>query len=123
MCDRVTAPRIPRRRPCVRAGLAAGLAVLLAAAQQAAVAQSTAPSAQATAVAKPAAPAPLADLIAQFARSPDTIVAAVDGTPITSGMVADRLAEFPDKFAILPSPLVYRAALDDLTRQRALAVK
>jgi peptidyl-prolyl cis-trans isomerase C len=65
----------------------------------------------------------LAQLADQFEKSPDTVVADVNGTPLTLGMVADRLHEFPERFAVLPTPLIYKAALDDLIQQRALAVK
>jgi peptidyl-prolyl cis-trans isomerase C len=51
------------------------------------------------------------------------VVADVDGTPITLGMIADRLHEFPEKFSVLPSAVIYKSALDDLIQQRALAVK
>jgi peptidyl-prolyl cis-trans isomerase C len=77
----------------------------------------------ATAAAKAPASPSLADLAAQFDKSADTVVADVNATPITLGMVADRLRAFPEKFAALPATLVYKAALDDLIQQRALAVK
>ncbi len=65
----------------------------------------------------------LANLAAQFAKSPDTVVADVNGLPITLGMVADRLRDFPEKLSVLPADIVYKSALDDLIEQRALAVK
>lgn len=77
----------------------------------------------ATAAAKAPVSLSLADLAAQFDKSADTVVADVNATPITLGMVADRLRAFPEKFAALPATLVYKAALDDLIQQRALAVK
>ncbi|HBK05029.1 MAG TPA: hypothetical protein DDZ81_04110 [Acetobacteraceae bacterium] len=65
----------------------------------------------------------LSNLAAQFDKTPDTVVADVNGTPITLGMVADRLRDFPEKLSVLPSSVVYKSALDDLVEQRALAVK
>ncbi len=65
----------------------------------------------------------LADLAAQFSKTPDTVVADVGGLPITLGMVADRLRDFPEKWAVLPSSVVYKSAVDDLIEQRALAIK
>ena len=81
------------------------------------------PPAQTPPATSPAGAGNLNDLAAQFAKTPDTVVAEVNGTPITLGMIADRLHEFPDKFAALPTPVVYKAALDDLIQQRALAEK
>jgi peptidyl-prolyl cis-trans isomerase C len=78
---------------------------------------------QSSATTTPPASNSLANLAAQFEKSPDTVVADVNGTPLTLGMVADRLREFPEKFAVLPTPVVYKAVLDDLIQQRALAVK
>lgn len=73
------------------------------------------------------APAPtvssLLQLADQFDKSPGTIVADVNGTPITLGMVADRLRALPPQLAMLPATVVYKAALDDLIQQRALAIK
>ncbi len=65
----------------------------------------------------------LANLADQFAKSPDTIVADVNDVPITLGMVADRLRDFPEKLSVLPADIVYKSALDDLIEQRALAIK
>ena len=65
----------------------------------------------------------LANLAAQFAKTPDTVVADVNGVPITLGMVADRLRDFPEKLSVLPADIVYKSALDDLIEQRALAIK
>ncbi|MEA2739742.1 MAG: peptidyl-prolyl cis-trans isomerase [Acetobacteraceae bacterium] len=81
------------------------------------------PAPQVSAPAKPLEAGSLAELAAQFKRSPETVVADVNGTPITLGMIADRLHDFPEKLAVLPTPLIYRAALDDLIQQRALALK
>jgi peptidyl-prolyl cis-trans isomerase C len=106
--------------PLVCAGLACGLSPMRARAQ---AAPEPTPSPSTTAVTKPAPTGGLAELADQFDKTPDTIVADVNGTPITLGMVADRLREFPDKFSALPPPLVYKGALDDLIQQRALAVK
>jgi peptidyl-prolyl cis-trans isomerase C len=110
--------------------LAAGLA-LLAASGAPAFSQATPTPLPAAAASTPAGSSgaensgagSLAQLAAQFEKSADTVVADVNGTPITLGMVADRLHEFPEKFAVLPTTLVYKAALDDLIQQRALAVK
>jgi peptidyl-prolyl cis-trans isomerase C len=81
------------------------------------------PAASATQVQNPPATSGLAAMAAQFDKSPGVIVADVNGTPITAGMVADRLREFPDKFGLLPTQVIYKSALDDLIQQRALAVK
>jgi peptidyl-prolyl cis-trans isomerase C len=62
-------------------------------------------------------------LASQFEKSPDTVVADVGGAPITLGMVADRLRDLAAKLKGLPSPTMYRIALDDLIQQRALAAK
>ena len=74
-----------------------------------------------------AAPAPvvnsLVQLADQFDKSPTTIVTDVNGTAITLGMVADRLRDLPPQLAALPPATVYKAALDDLIQQRALAIK
>lgn len=58
-----------------------------------------------------------------FDKRPDTIVADVNGTPITLGMVADRLRDFPATLGIMPPSVLYKGALDDLIQQRALAAK
>ncbi|WP_158926625.1 peptidyl-prolyl cis-trans isomerase [Acidisphaera sp. S103] len=65
----------------------------------------------------------LVQLADQFDKSSGTIVADVNGTPITLGMVADRLRDLPPQLAALPETVVYKAALDDLIQQRALAIK
>jgi len=65
----------------------------------------------------------LVKLADQFDKSPDTVVADVNGAPITLGMVADRLRDFSPSLGVLPARIVYRGALDDLIQQRALAVK
>jgi peptidyl-prolyl cis-trans isomerase C len=65
----------------------------------------------------------LLQLADQFDKSAGTIVADVSGTPITLGMVADRLRDLPPQLAVLPPTVVYKAALDDLIQQRALAIK
>jgi peptidyl-prolyl cis-trans isomerase C len=112
-----------RRRSAAILGLVFGLCTPPCLAQTPPAATPSQPPATGAA-AKPAAPGnTLADLAAQFEKSPDTVVAEVNGTPITLGMVADRIHEFPDKFAILPPPVIYKSAVDDLIQQRALAVK
>ena len=75
----------------------------------------------ATADAQPAGS--LAELAAQFDKSPNTVVADVNGTPITLGTVADRLRDFAPNLATLPASMVYQAALEDIIQQRAMAVK
>jgi peptidyl-prolyl cis-trans isomerase C len=65
----------------------------------------------------------LMQLADQFDKSAGTIVTDVNGTPITLGMVADRLRDLPPQLAVLPPTVVYKAALDDLIQQRALAIK
>ena len=65
----------------------------------------------------------LTNLADQFAKTPDTVVADVNDVPITLGMVADRLRDFPEKLSVLPADIVYKSALDDLIEQRALAIK
>ena len=59
----------------------------------------------------------------QMARTPDVVVADVDGTPITLGMVADRIRDLPPNLAALPTSAIYKGALEDLIEQRALAIK
>jgi peptidyl-prolyl cis-trans isomerase C len=127
-CDQPHLTCRPIQRSRLR--LAAGLA-LLAASGAPAFSQATPTPLPAAAASTPAGSSgaensgagSLAQLAAQFEKSADTVVADVNGTPITLGMVADRLHEFPEKFAVLPTTLVYKAALDDLIQQRALAVK
>ncbi|MEA2730099.1 MAG: peptidyl-prolyl cis-trans isomerase [Acetobacteraceae bacterium] len=127
MGDRAT----PLRATCGpvsarRMGLASCLATLLFAGGSACFAQTgaaAAPPPPTTPATQVSTPGSLAELAAQFEKSPDTVVADVGGTPLTLGMVADRLHEFPEKFAVLPTPLIYHAALDDLIQQRSLAVK
>jgi peptidyl-prolyl cis-trans isomerase C len=63
---------------------------------------------------------PLAD---NLEKGASTVVAEVDGTKVTMGMVADRLREMPAEMVVLPSTVVYQMALEDLVNQRALAVK
>ena len=65
----------------------------------------------------------LANLASEFEKSADTIVATVNDTPVTLGTVADRLRDFAPNLAMLPSSMVYKAALEDIVQQRALAVK
>jgi peptidyl-prolyl cis-trans isomerase C len=82
------------------------------------------PSGSPPAATPPDAPAgDLGQLADQFDKTPDTVVADVNGTPITLGMVADRLRSLSTALAALPSPTVYRIAVDDLIQQRSLAVK
>ena len=109
------------------AGLAAICATGVAAPiRSTAFAQAAAPT---TPPGKPDAAAPvpaansLVQLADQFDKSGGTIVADVNGTPITLGMVADRLRDLPPQLAALPPATVYKAALDDLIQQRALAIK
>jgi peptidyl-prolyl cis-trans isomerase C len=112
--------------PCLATGLFVFAAGLAGACQPAAFAQATTPGAPPA----PASPAPrdpnsnsLAQLADQFEKSPNTVVADVNGTPITLGMVADRVRELPAKLSILTPAAVYKGVLDDLVQQRALAVK
>jgi peptidyl-prolyl cis-trans isomerase C len=101
-------------------------ACLTTAAHAQTVGPSTEPAKQAsslTAAAGLPAAGSLAELAAQLEKSPDTVVADVNGTPITLGMVADRLHDFPEKFSVLPPGIMYKSALADLIDQRALAVK
>lgn len=65
----------------------------------------------------------LDQVAAQLAKSPNTVVSEVNGTPITLGMVADRLRDMPENLAVLPTSVLYRGALDDLETQRAMAIK
>jgi peptidyl-prolyl cis-trans isomerase C len=125
MRDRVTSRAGYEPVSARRLRLASYLAALFVCGGSACFAQTSPPSAPAAVASAPEAPSAgsLAQLAAQFEKSPDTVVAEVNDTPITSGMVADRLREFPDKFAALPAPVVYKAALDDLIEQRALAEK
>lgn len=101
-------------------------ASLAAPMRSAAFAQAAAP---ATPPGKPDASAPvpavnsLVQLADQFDKSSGTIVADVDNTSITLGMVADRLRDLPPQLAALPPATIYKAALDDLVQQRALAIK
>lgn len=67
-----------------------------------------------------ATPAQTAD---QLEKSADTVVADVNGAPITLGMVADRLRAMPQAMGALPTGVLYQGALDALIEQRALAVK
>jgi hypothetical protein len=43
------------------------------------------------------------------------------GSPLVHG--GEPSARVPEKFAVLPTPVIYKAALDDLIQQPALAVK
>jgi peptidyl-prolyl cis-trans isomerase C len=119
MRDRVTSRAGCKSFAVRRPGLAGYLAIMVVSGGSTCLAQTTPPPAPAAATSAGS----LTELAAQFEKSPDTIVADVNGTPLTAGMVADRLHEFPAKFAVLPAPLIYKAALDDLIQQRALAVK
>ncbi|HEY4175033.1 MAG TPA: peptidyl-prolyl cis-trans isomerase [Rhodopila sp.] len=106
----------------------AGLAVICATGVAApigstAFAQAVAPSGKPDAAAPVPAVSSLVQLADQFDKSAGTIVADVNGTPITLGMVADRLRDLPPQLAALPPATVYKAALDDLIQQRALAIK
>jgi peptidyl-prolyl cis-trans isomerase C len=125
MRDRVTSCAGCEPVSVRRLRLASYLAALLVSGGSACFAQ-TPPSSAPTAVTsapEAASAGSLAQLAAQFEKSPDAIVAEVNDTPLTAGMVADRLHDFPGKFSALPAPLVYKGALDDLIQQRALAVK
>jgi peptidyl-prolyl cis-trans isomerase C len=104
-------------------GILLGCCIAPIAFAQAPPASPPAPAPQTSAVAKLPASGSLTELATQFDKSADTVVADVDGTALTLGMVADRLREFPEKFAVLPTPTIYKAALDDLIQQRALAIK
>jgi peptidyl-prolyl cis-trans isomerase C len=108
------------------ATLLVGMAVQPALTGSPALAQTAPVAAQAT---KPPAalgdqPAgSLANLADQLDKSPDTVVADVNGTPVTLGMVADRLRDFAPNLAALPAKMVYKAAVEDIVQQRAMAIK
>lgn len=108
---------------CVVAGLIAAGIGPTASAQTNARGDTTTVPTVAPPSATPPPPGSLADLAAQFDKTPDTVVADVNGLPVTLGMVADRLRDFPEKLSVLPSTVVYKSAVDDLIEQRALAIK
>lgn len=85
-------------------------------------APSPAPPSPAPAAAKPADDS--VKIIAdQLDRSPGTLVATVNGTPITLGMVSDRLREFPPNMKTIPGNELYALAVRDLISQRAAVLK
>ena len=108
----------PGRRLRVAGWLWVGLACTPAFAQAPA-----APSSAPTAAVQDQPAGSLADMANQFDKSADTVVADVNGSPITLGMVADRLRDFAPNLATLPASMVYKAALEDIVQQRAMAVK
>ena len=116
----VSTPRQGRwlRRYC----LATACAGLIVSARIQATAQTAPPPAEVSPLTRQA-PGSVGELAAQFDKSPEIVVATVDDSPITAGMVSDRIRDFPDKYAVLPAPLVYKAAVSDLIEQRSLAVK
>jgi peptidyl-prolyl cis-trans isomerase C len=71
---------------------------------------------------KPSTVSP-ADLADGFEKSAATIVAEVNGSPITLGMVADRLRLFPPSLSALSAKRFYELAVADLIQQRALMLK
>lgn len=65
----------------------------------------------------------IAAIASQLDRTPDTVAATVDGTPITLGMVADRLRELPPNMKTIPGPRLFQIALRDVITRRAAVIK
>jgi peptidyl-prolyl cis-trans isomerase C len=68
-------------------------------------------------------PGTVAQLASQFETSPDSVVADVNGTPITAGMVADHMRDLSPNLAAMSATMLYERSVDDLVQQRSLAVK
>jgi peptidyl-prolyl cis-trans isomerase C len=121
-------PSVSARRAIIRTSGTAGCLLALAS-PIAATAQTVTPAtelakpAPAAIAARPQATVSLAELAAQLETSPDTVVAAVNGTPITAGMVADYMRDLSPNLAALPASMIYERSLDDVIQQRSLAVK
>ena len=113
--------KVAGQQACRRLGQLAACLVFGAACSQA-FAQ-TPPSGAADAASPDSHGTSLAQIASQFEKSPNTIVAEVNGTPITAGMVADHIRDLSPALAVLPASMIYERSVDDLAQQRSLAVK
>lgn len=129
MCSRLTPALVclPSRRLHHIAGCFCICATLQTAFLATAAFSQTAPAAQAIratdAASDEAVPGSLKQMASQFDKTSDTVVADVNGSPIILGMIADRLRDYAPNMAALPASMVYRAALEDLVNQRAVAIR
>jgi peptidyl-prolyl cis-trans isomerase C len=73
--------------------------------------------------ARPASAEALAALAADFDKTPDVIVARVGGTPITLGMVADRVRGLAPAWGNAPARQTFDVALSGIIQTRLLALK
>lgn len=65
----------------------------------------------------------LSDMIAVLDRQATNVVVMVDGTPVTDGDIADELRGYPASFGYMPMADAYKVALENVLRQRALALR
>jgi peptidyl-prolyl cis-trans isomerase C len=65
----------------------------------------------------------LSDLAANLEQLGGNVAVMVDGTPITNGDIADEIRTFPASYGSLPMSNVYQLAMENLMRQRALALR
>ncbi len=65
----------------------------------------------------------IAALASQLDKAPTTVVATVNGTPISLGALADRLRELPPNMKTLSAKELFNLALNDLVQQRAAVLK
>ena len=67
--------------------------------------------------------ASMAQLASQFDKTAAAVVAEVNGSPITAGMIADHMRDLSPALAALPAATIFERSVDDLVQQRSLAVK
>ena len=99
-------------------GVTVAAALSLTAVQ--ALAEDAAPAAEAPATEAPAAETTAADAMATPVTA-ETVVATVNGTPITLGHMLVLRQQLPEEYQTLPDDVLFRGILDQLVQQTALA--
>ena len=65
----------------------------------------------------------LADLTTELDKRAANVAVTVDGTPITDGDISDENKTYPASFGRMSMTAVYQIAMENLMRQRALALR
>jgi peptidyl-prolyl cis-trans isomerase C len=65
----------------------------------------------------------LNDLIAVLDQQSDNVAVTVEGQPVTDGEVADELRSYPATAGYMPVQSIYKLALENVMRQRALSIR
>ena len=62
-------------------------------------------------------------LLSILDKQPDNVVVKIEGEPITDGEIADELRTYPVSVGYQPINAIYRTVIENVMRQRALAIK